>query len=55
MTYVLGANGLLASLAKLLQSLVVCPQIRLAAHKDDRDLGAEVGDLGEPLLVDDTC
>lgn len=48
-TYLLGANGLLACLAELLNGLVVVTQILLAADEDDGKALAEMQDLRNPL------
>jgi hypothetical protein len=47
--YLLGRDGLLASLAQLLDGLLVVAEILLAADKDDRQALAEVQDLRDPL------
>jgi len=47
-----GRNGLLASLAELLNRLLVETQILLAADKDLGNVGAEVVYLRAPLLAD---
>lgn len=49
MTYLLGRDGLLARLAKLLDGLTVVTEILLAADEDDGQALAEVQDLGNPL------
>lgn len=51
MTYLLGRNGLLAGLAKLLNGLVVVSKILLATNQDDRETLAEVQNLGDPLCL----
>ena len=48
-TYLLGADGLLACLAELLNGLVVVTQILLAADQDDGKSLAEMEDLRNPL------
>lgn len=48
-TYLLGADGLLACLAELLDGLVVVTQILLAADQDDGKSLAEMKDLRNPL------
>lgn len=48
-TYLLGADGLLACLAELLNGLVVVTQILLAADEDDGKALAEMQDLRNPL------
>jgi hypothetical protein len=48
-TYLLGRDGLLARLAKLLNSLVVVAQILLAANQNDGEALAEVKNLRDPL------
>lgn len=48
-TYLLGADGLLACLAELLNGLVVVTQILLATDEDDRKALAEMQDLRNPL------
>lgn len=50
-TYLLGRNGLLASLAQLLNRLLVVAQVLLAANEENGDVTAEVKDLGIPLLA----
>jgi len=47
--HLLGRNGLLAGLAKLLDGLLVVTQILLAADEDDGKALAEVKDFGNPL------
>ncbi len=49
LTYLFGTDGLLRNLAKLLDGLLVVPQILLAAHEDDGHVGAEVKDFRDPL------
>lgn len=49
-TYLLGRDGLLAGLAKLLDGLLVVTEILLAADEDDWQTLAEVQDLRDPLL-----
>lgn len=48
-TYLLGADGLLACLAELLNGLVVVTQILLATDEDDGKALAEMQDLRNPL------
>lgn len=47
--YLLGADGLLACLAELLNGLVVVTQILLATNEDDGKALAEMQDLRNPL------
>lgn len=49
-TYLLGRDGLLAGLAKLLDGLLVVTEILLAADEDDGQTLAEVQDLRDPLF-----
>jgi hypothetical protein len=53
-TYLLGRNGLLAGLMKLLDCLLVIPKILLATDEDDGETLAEVKNFGDPLRVG-TC
>ena len=48
-TYLLGGDGLLARLAKLLDGLSVVAQILLAADQDDGQALAEMKNFGNPL------
>lgn len=48
----LGGNGALTGLAKLLDNLGVVTQILLASNQDDGKVLAEVEHLGDPLLLD---
>lgn len=47
--YLLGSNGLLAGLVKLLDGFLVVTEILLAANEDDRKATAEMHDFGDPL------
>lgn len=51
--YLLGGDRLLTRLVKLLDRLLVVPEIFFAADKDDRETAAEMQDLRDPLLS--TC
>ncbi len=44
-TYLLGSDGLLAGLAKLLDDLRIVPQVLLATDEDDGHVRAEVKDF----------
>lgn len=47
--YLFRRDGLLAGLAELLNDLLVVSQILLTANQDEREAGAEVKNLGDPL------
>lgn len=48
--YLLGSDGLLAGLVKLLNGLLVVTEILLATNEDDREAAAEVNDFRDPLV-----
>jgi hypothetical protein len=48
-SYLLGSNGLLAGLVKLLDGLLVVTQVLLATDEDDGETVAEVKNFGDPL------
>lgn len=47
--YLLGGDGLLAGLVKLLDGFLIITEILLAADEDDGQTTAEMHDLGDPL------
>jgi hypothetical protein len=52
-SYLLGGDGLLASLVKLFNGFLVVTEIFLAADEDDGEATAEMNDFGDPLVS--TC
>ena len=48
--YLLGSDGLLAGLVKLLDGFLVVTEILLAANEDDGEATAEMHDFGDPLV-----